>query len=209
MLGGGLGVDEVKLVSQGEGDEIGEGEFRRVRAMVKHGFAEESGPDREPVESPDQFAIAIGFEGMGDAEALEFHVGADHVVGDPGAVLTGARLRGAGANDSVEIRIDAELEAIGTQDAFQAFRAFEILGVENHSRVRREPKNGLPFGIPGEYSVFVGGDQSLGIQVASDRQQTIFVGARRVGEFESIRQNVMGCVWELFFERGKQGFVFE
>src|SRR3982750_2780273 len=58
-----LAIDQGYALALQQPDEASQRDFGRVRATRKHGLAEENLPERQPVQSADQFAVLPGFNG--------------------------------------------------------------------------------------------------------------------------------------------------
>ena len=71
---------------------------------------------------------------------------------------------------------------------FQAAAEFEILWIEDASRVRGPPHDGLIIGKPGKDAALIGVQQALSRQVAAKTQQTVGLPKCRVNRGEIIRR---------------------
>lgn len=132
VRGGLLGVDEAEAVFDGEGNQACQRDFRCIALLVKHGFSKEGRSERNAVESANKLAVAIGFEGMGNAGIVHRDVGFPHIIGDPCAGLAGSRLDRAACDDGLEIGIDANDEFAGANDPLQRGSYLKVPRIEDH-----------------------------------------------------------------------------
>ncbi len=154
--GGGLGIEEGEAAGAEAVDEVDEGDFAGVAAVVEHAFTEEGPTEADAVEATGKVAAAPGFDAMGEAEFVEPDVGGDDLVVDPGAVFAQVL---AGAHDSLEVVIDAKFEsALGFGLADEGFE-----GAGDMEGIERDDAAGVG-GVPLDGAVLIAhGEEALGI----------------------------------------------
>jgi len=69
--------------------------------------------------------------------------------------------------------VERDAEYAGTKASFQAARDMKFAGKENGPGIGRPPQDGLIVVVPWKDAVPVGFEQSFGLQVAADGEQTI------------------------------------
>ena len=91
-------------------DQSDEGDLRRIRLSVEHGFASEESVDVDAVETADKFTgfDVPGLDAVGPSESMEFGICHVNLISDPAAVSIWA---GALAHDLFERGIYSHLVA--------------------------------------------------------------------------------------------------
>ena len=120
---------------------------------------------------------------MRKSHLVQPDVGADHLVGDPGAFLAGTPDGGAVPDDLGKGGVEPYFEQLLVDGPLQAAAYVQFIRPEHHARIGREPQERC-FRVvgPGEDALGVGGEDALGVQVAAVGDQPFGVGLAGVGE---------------------------
>ena len=130
---------------------------------MEHGFAEEGGAEGDAVESAGEFAVAPGFDAVGELAAVEIGVGFDDGGGDPGRLAVGAAL-----DDPVEAAVEGDLEFALSDDLAEGARHVEVVEVDDGPRVGTEPEDLVAaFIAHGKDAVPVSPQDGVGIELYS------------------------------------------
>jgi len=102
----------------GEGlDEGDKGQFRGVGAASEHAFTEKHPSEAQAIEAPYEDPLVEGLDAVREAEVVQGDIGLLHFPGEPSAVLSGPRGRGAGEDKVFKASVHAEEEG-GFKDIF-------------------------------------------------------------------------------------------
>ena len=125
---------------------------------------------------------------MREAHLMQPFVGTDHLVGDPGALLSGTPDGGALPDDLGERGIEPYFEQLLADSSLQAATHVEVGRPERHARIGRKPEEGRA-GIvgPGKDALGVGGKHTLRIQVTAIGDETFGIG------LAGIRKGILAC----------------
>ena len=74
---------------------------------MEHRLAEKDLPDGDTIQSANQIAIKITFEGMGDTQFMQVTIGLNHLIHNPSAVLSLAGRVGAMCHHLAEIGVNS------------------------------------------------------------------------------------------------------
>ena len=157
--------EDVGAVDQGRGEE-------------EHVELDEA--EGDAVEPADEFAFPADFNAVGDAQAMQFAVGRDHVLIDPGAVLAGARDFGAATHHGLELAVERDRPALFAHRLAEAVGQAEIGRTHHEARVGAPPLHRLTGGIPREDPGPVGRDQMGCIELTSAGQGRTRGSFRRI-----------------------------
>ena len=120
-------------------DEAYFGGIRAAKVWArKHGFAHECSLDVDPIQTADQLVLMKGFNAVGKAEPVQFGVGRDDGLVDPGLFSTWGRF-GAGPDHFIKACIGADLEAIAPDGSFEAGTESHLIKFKNGSGVGAIP----------------------------------------------------------------------
>jgi len=170
-----LTVDPFDVVLNAKTHQGGKCQLGAIWNAGEHGFAKYSPSNVEAVQARLQLAIDPGLHTVSDAHPVQLNIRLDHVFGDPGTLLLGARALGASSHDGLKLGIESDLEmTLCTQPCQrlpQATSHPEAMGRQHHAWVGAPPKNRLPIAEPRKYAVPVGLNQGGRTQVCAGGQQ--------------------------------------
>lgn len=139
-----------------------EGDFAGVCFAGEHAFSGEEAAESDAVESAHEFAIAPGFNAVGQAKLVQPGVGHNEVFADPG--FFAARCRGgAVAHDGFEGGVYVDLVRPFLHHPLQRTRYVESIQGQNGAGVGLIPVNAILLSH-GEHALRVSGEQQPGRQ---------------------------------------------
>jgi hypothetical protein len=118
------------------------------------------------------------------AQFMEFGIGEQHALRDPGAILTALA---APFHDLLERVVPGEFEITSPESSAQAPRDVKLLRLQDGARVRRPPEHRFVRSKPWEDTISVGRQESVRREFSADGNE-ITVRVKRIGE-------VRGTIW--------------
>ena len=150
--------------------------FGSIRNLGKHAFPTENMPHIDPVQTADQCVILPYFHRFGDSQFVQFAISLNHLVGNPGSVLTIAFYLLAIRDDFPEILVESQPENIPVQDVPHTFGNHQFVQKQHHSGVWRPPNYGFIVFKPRKDAALVSQQQSLGGQITANGENSIQIG---------------------------------
>ncbi len=140
---------------------------------MEHALAAEGASRVDAVETSDERAVAPGLDAVSVPQPMHLLVRQEHLLGDPGPLLVGARNLGARTDDASERSIDRELESALATGTGEVSAHVEVGEVENRTLPRAVPEQGETLARPGEHAASVCCEQRVGRQRAAYRDDVV------------------------------------
>lgn len=166
--------------------KVDEGQLRGAGHEREHALAEESPTDVDTVETADQPLSVPHFDAGGEALAVEFGVGGNHVGAEPGTVLVDAQAA-AVADDAPEVLVDAQAVLALVHQRAHGVADVNLVGEDDEALHGTVPDGVVAAeGVPREYAVAVGQQQAVDAQVAAYGYAAVGIAEARVREPEVV-----------------------
>ena len=153
--------------------QVHERDLRRVRLPREHRLPEEEAPERHAVEASGELAVLPRLDRVRVAHRVQDEIRLRHLLGDPRAVLPGARRLLAGADHALEGRVVADVVGAVGHDAPERAPHVDAIDPQDAARIRRVPEDRQRLVVPGEDPRSVGEQEPLGREIAADREQPV------------------------------------
>lgn len=160
--------------------QVDECQLRGTGHEREHALAEEGTTDVDTVEAADQPLVLPYLDAGGEALAVEFGVGGNHVGAEPGTVLVDAQAA-AVADDAPEVLVDAQAVLALVHQRAHGVADVNLVGEDDEALHGTVPCGNVGAERkPGEDAVAISQQQAVDAQVAADSYATVIVAKVRV-----------------------------
>jgi len=156
-----LAVDEVKFPCAKKLHKVHECYLGGIFDTIKHLLTKKDASQRNSIESAGKCPLVPTFHRVGKTLLMETAIGSDHVLYDPGSLLTSSFLLSTSPDNVFKCRIESDCECSFLDGLEEAPGNYKILRVQDKAGIRRPPQNRRVFGVPRKNSTLIGKQNAL------------------------------------------------